>query len=673
MASKIKNITKKLRSVITFWFPDNSFQDYWFSSERDTEIKINYKVLLEIIEELDEINIYNAFHNDFDLFQAVVITLDQFSRNIYRSGNFRKNDEKCFNLVVKYLTHHPIDNIPYSRRIFMYLPFRHQRKTKYLDYVMKKITVWESQDLTPNDANIIRRFKKATLSDYSKVTDSITKSIDDWQTPFDEIRENLNILDTNCHQYPSLNRSKWVIVNYFSPQLDPTFSTKKVIDSNLYQTVHKFIMDNFPANPAIGLSLSGGVDSMVISLILKTLHNQGVISQVICMHVDYMNRDVSTQEATFVERWCQFLKIPLYTRRVTHMKRNSDTEISGKVDRAFYESETKKCRFNLYKYCIEKYSLQGIMLGHHSDDRAENVLMNIFRGKDILNLFVMTDISINNGVTICRPLISNTKTQIFDFAHKFQIPYLANTTSEKCYRHLMRNKIFPAIQDFDPTIVDNINLTGIRSNEWNTAVNKQIIIPMLKSITDLKYGFYLEWKESYDTLSMTCWQNIFAEIFHTRGIHMTSKKSLKTILGWFRRKNGFQKTTNGYTMFFYKQYLYFGKSDLLSRFSGPINTNISIEKSPDQIFSNGWEITITELDTGDTTLRNNRIPIDTILDGYFTMYSKYSSTMGKLEYNNGGNGTPNYRSFRGNPISKFIPKIHLEKGEKMYLIEYRYR
>ena len=36
-----------------------------------------------------------------------------------------------------------------------------------------------------------------------------------------------------------------------------------------------------------------------------------------------------------------------------------------------------------------KYELNGICLGHHYGDLGENVLMNIFNGRELLDLFVM--------------------------------------------------------------------------------------------------------------------------------------------------------------------------------------------------------------------------------------------------------------------------------------------
>ena len=48
------------------------------------------------------------------------------------------------------------------------------------------------------------------------------------------------------------------------------------------------------------VSLSGGVDSMVISSIIKYLGYK-----LVCIHINYNNREASVSEAEFLEKWCK--------------------------------------------------------------------------------------------------------------------------------------------------------------------------------------------------------------------------------------------------------------------------------------------------------------------------------------------------------------------------------
>jgi tRNA(Ile)-lysidine synthase TilS/MesJ len=35
----------------------------------------------------------------------------------------------------------------------------------------------------------------------------------------------------------------------------------------------------------------------------------------------------------------------------------------------------------LYRYCLERFNLDAVLIGHHRGDVTENVLVNIIKGK----------------------------------------------------------------------------------------------------------------------------------------------------------------------------------------------------------------------------------------------------------------------------------------------------
>ena len=90
--------------ILSFWFPNKKFQAFWFDKSVDNIIRKKYQTLLhELMEDID--NIINDL--DIELFDtqerrnyiiAVVIMLDQFTRNIYRDNKTHiiKNDYYAF-------------------------------------------------------------------------------------------------------------------------------------------------------------------------------------------------------------------------------------------------------------------------------------------------------------------------------------------------------------------------------------------------------------------------------------------------------------------------------------------------------------------------------------------------------------------------------------------------
>ena len=115
------------------------------------------------------------------------------------------------------------------------------------------------------------------------------------------------------------------------------------------------------------VSLSGGVDSMVIVTILKYLG-----CNVIAIHINYNNRNETKEEEKFLKDWCKYNNIKLYVKSIDNFKRT--------VKRSIYESDTRKIRFDFYNEILntentdKDLSENEILVGHHKDDIVENIV-----------------------------------------------------------------------------------------------------------------------------------------------------------------------------------------------------------------------------------------------------------------------------------------------------------
>ena len=181
-------------------------------------------------------------------------------------------------------------------------------------------------------------------------------------------------------------------------------------------------------NPcSIIVSLSGGVDSMVIASVLAFLKKDGGYPQldIVGIHIDYANRPESRAESDYVEQYCAQHGIRFCVRRIEEVTR-------GITARDEYEQLSRRVRYDMYrtvaKECADNHhyaadNIVGVMLGHHRGDLRENVLSNAHKGCGPLDLSGMTSVSQNDGVIIYRPLLPLEKHSIFDYAHKFGVPY----------------------------------------------------------------------------------------------------------------------------------------------------------------------------------------------------------------------------------------------------------
>ena len=195
---------------------------------------------------------------------------------------------------------------------------------------------------------------------------------------------------------------------------------------------HKKVGDPNIRIPII-ISLSGGVDSMVIAAICSYLatrrpynnikskkkNSQANTSkdsivqyyniQVIAVHINYANRPEAHAEATYVQRFCESHNIVYKCREITEVTR-------GITSRDEYEKFSRMVRYDFYKTIMkeayeknvinnasnsdgakhnEKDSFVAreidnsntpVLLGHHKGDVRENVLSNSMKGSGPLEL-----------------------------------------------------------------------------------------------------------------------------------------------------------------------------------------------------------------------------------------------------------------------------------------------
>lgn len=190
-------------------------------------------------------------------------------------------------------------------------------------------------------------------------------------------------------------------------------------------------------NEPITISLSGGVDSMLMARLLAKTN-----TDVIAVHIVYGNRTESIEEEKFVSTYCHKLGIPLYIYTIEWLKRSD-------VDRAFYERITRDIRFHVYKILN-----RPVLLGHIQEDVVENIWTNIAKGTNLDNLAKLQKICTEEGVRLYRPWLTIKKECIFAVADALATPYLKNTTPSWSNRGKFRETFHKATKEQYGTAID---------------------------------------------------------------------------------------------------------------------------------------------------------------------------------------------------------------------------
>lgn len=495
--------TEILNKIYNYWFKTDNRK--WFNAtvEDDLFIKENFKKFL-----VSKIPLFD----DVRELLAYIILYDQFPRHIYREEIKHELETKKtfiakFDKIAEKLTKFAIDNKLFrymnpEERVFALLPYRHTFEEDKIKLCLDLVSTWRDEE----DTSIYKRFYKATLI-------SLGKQI------------NKRILRTRYNEYTSINDIKDVLDYYEGDIYLPTHleKTSELVKNKIYKTVKQFIKNR----PAI-LSLSGGVDSMILSFILKHL---GVDFITVCMN--YTNRETSYIETEFVKRWCYHMKIPLYVRDIVEINRT-------KKDRQIYEEATRIIRFDFYK----RFN-RPVILGHNADDVLENIFSNIKKQQKYENLDGMIYKSFEKDVEIWRPILKIYKKDIFEFAHKFNIPYLYDSTPKECERGRLRDILIPQVEEFEPRILTGLEELSLRMKEMYEIFNKTVLKQTFKEITvrPLFCEFSIKNKRDF---GIVFWKPVITYIVKKLNIPHPSNKSFINFISRIKKRGNFKINMSKY-------------------------------------------------------------------------------------------------------------------------------
>ena len=213
-------------------------------------------------------------------------------------------------------------------------------------------------------------------------------------------------------------------------------------------------------NDKIIIAVSGGMDSTALLLLLQSIN----IHKIIVAHVDHSIRKDSISDRVFVEDLCKDLGVPFYFKTLDFSSRNRK------------DSVEKWAREKRYQYFINlalRTKSDWVMTGHHANDQAETLLLNLSRQSGISGL---TGISRRNN-KIIRPLLPFNKKLISEFAERIGFPFIEDSTNADMTipRNFIRKNILKPWESEMPFVIKGINNSTKYFNEWKLSLDHFII------------------------------------------------------------------------------------------------------------------------------------------------------------------------------------------------------
>ena len=221
-----------------------------------------------------------------------------------------------------------------------------------------------------------------------------------------------------------------------------------------------FSLKYLKKNDRVIISASGGLDSTVLLFLLDSINNYNLI----VAHVDHSIREDSVNDKIFVESLCKDLKVPFFFQTLNP---------NSKPKKDSPEQWAREKRYEYLSNLALETKSDWIMTGHHCNDNAETVLMNLSRQSGVSGL---SGIPQKNG-KIIRPLLSFEKNILLDFVERVRLPYVVDSTNFDISipRNFIRKKVIKPWQSEVPSLINSIYKSTQFFNEWKQSLDHLII------------------------------------------------------------------------------------------------------------------------------------------------------------------------------------------------------
>ncbi|MEG6617188.1 tRNA lysidine(34) synthetase TilS [Peptococcaceae bacterium 1198_IL3148] len=209
---------------------------------------------------------------------------------------------------------------------------------------------------------------------------------------------------------------------------------------DIAERVYNYILSHRLIVPGdvVLVAVSGGADSLTLLHILVVLKEKLNISLHVA-HLDHMLRGQESQrDAEFVRMFCNQRQIPC-----TVEARN--VSLYQQQNRLSSETAAREVRYRFLNEVAQSCHANRIALGHHADDQAETVLLNLLRGAGITG---MAGIAPQRDNKYIRPLLTIRRYEIEQYCQKNELNFCTDSTNKSTIylRNKLRLSLIPLLQ-----------------------------------------------------------------------------------------------------------------------------------------------------------------------------------------------------------------------------------
>jgi len=286
-----------------------------------------------------------------------------------------------------------------------------------------------------------------------------------------------------------------------------TVKNENQIQDKIYQSFQDNLKQN-NANLEILLGLSGGLDSCVLLHLLANMQTQ-LDFKLKAIHVHHGISPYADDWLNFCKQKCKLLDIEFDAVKVKINEKGS-LGIEGEARELRYEA-------------IKKKQKGVVALGHHQNDQAETLLLQLLRGSGLKGLAGMPEF--DEERKFWRPMLNIKKELLEKYASENDIKYIKDESNEDINfdRNFIRKKVLPLIESRYPASIETISRSATNISEGHQ-INEllalddsknvmsddgsHLLIENLNKLPNLRAINLIRWWLSFNDLLMPSKKNV---------------------------------------------------------------------------------------------------------------------------------------------------------------------
>lgn len=209
--------------------------------------------------------------------------------------------------------------------------------------------------------------------------------------------------------------------------------------------LHNYInaKELFPGGARLMLAISGGSDSVALLCLFSRLRSLMHVT-LLAVHINHgLRGSESDADESLTRELCLRHNVPLIVRRLD-LKPGADLE-----------NRARGARFAIFEKLLKLYQFDLVVLGHHRDDQAETMLMNLIRGAGIGGLAGIKPLS----GKVVHPLLDFGKEELRELLREEGLAWRedASNADPGYRRNHIRSELIPQLtRDYNPRVVERL-------------------------------------------------------------------------------------------------------------------------------------------------------------------------------------------------------------------------